>query len=80
MNSNDLSNDNLRRFEDEQLDLGSLTNKELNFVVQMAHSLRSLQKEGIVINHYSVTADKFIIILEHTSNLQEEGHEHKGED
>ena len=63
--------DNEKRFEEEQLGLESLNQKELSFVVEMAHSLRTMQQKGIVINHYSVKADKFIIILEHNSNLKE---------
>ena len=67
--------DNGMRSEEEQLDLGSLTKTELSFVVDMAHKLRQIQKQGIIINHYSVTADKFIIIMEHTSNSKEKDNE-----
>ena len=63
-----------RRFEEYQLGLESLNSKELSFVVNMAHMLREMQKSkdsSIVINNYAVNTDKFIIIMEHKSNLNE---------
>ncbi len=54
------------RSRDERLALGSLDSKELQFVVEMAHLLRDLQREGcgITINNYAVNTDKFIIVME----------------
>lgn len=66
--------ENGRRFEEYQLGLESLNSKELSFVVNMAHMLREMQKSkdsSIVINNYAVNTDKFIIIMEHKSNLNE---------
>lgn len=70
----DSTTDNGRRFEEYQLGLESLNSKELSFVVNMAHMLREMQKckdSSIVINNYAVNTDKFIIIMEHKSNLNE---------
>ena len=70
----DSTPDNGRRFEEYQLGLESLNSKELSFVVNMAHMLREMQKSkdsSIVINNYAVNTDKFIIIMEHKSNLNE---------
>lgn len=70
----DPTTENGRRFEEYQLGLESLNSKELSFVVNMAHMLRELQKSkdsSIVINNYAVNTDKFIIIMEHKSNLNE---------
>ena len=68
----DPTTENGRRFEEYQLGLESLNSKELSFVVNMAHMLREMQKSkdsSIVINNYAVNTDKFIIIMEHKSNL-----------
>ena len=68
----DPTTENERRFEEYQLGLESLNSKELSFVVNMAHMLREMQKSkdsSIVINNYAVNTDKFIIIMEHKSNL-----------
>ena len=70
----DPTTENERRFEEYQLGLESLNSKELSFVVNMAHMLRDMQKSkdsSIVINNYAVNTDKFIIIMEHKSNLNE---------
>ena len=70
----DPTTENGRRFEEYQLGLESLNSKELSFVVNMAHMLREMQKSkdsSIVINNYAVNTDKFIIIMEHKSNLTE---------
>jgi hypothetical protein len=70
----DSTTDNGRRFEEYKLGLESLNSKELSFVVKMAHMLREMQKgkdSSIVINNYAVNTDKFIIIMEHNSNLNE---------
>ena len=70
----DSTTDNGRRFEEYKLGLESLNSKELSFVVNMAHMLREMQKSkdsSIVINNYAVNTDKFIIIMEHNSNLNE---------
>lgn len=70
----DPTTENGRRFEEYQLGLESLNSKELSFVVNMAHMLREMQKgkdSSIVINNYAVNTDKFIIIMEHKSNLNE---------
>ena len=70
----DPTTENERRFEEYQLGLESLNSKELSFVVNMAHMLREMQKgkdSSIVINNYAVNTDKFIIIMEHNSNLNE---------
>jgi hypothetical protein len=70
----DPTTENERRFEEYQLGLESLNSKELSFVVNMAHMLREMQKSkdsSIVINNYAVNTDKFIIIMEHKSNLNE---------
>ena len=74
MEQTDSTTDNGRRFEEYQLGLESLNSKELSFVVNMAHMLREMQKSkdsSIVINNYAVNTDKFIIIMEHKSNLTE---------
>ena len=74
MEQTDSTTDNGRRFEEYQLGLESLNSKELSFVVNMAHMLREMQKSkdsSIVINNYAVNTDKFIIIMEHNSNLNE---------
>jgi len=74
MEQTDSTTDNGRRFEEYQLGLESLNSKELSFVVNMAHMLREMQKSkdsSIVINNYAVNTDKFIIIMEHKSNLNE---------
>lgn len=74
METIDSTTDNGRRFEEYQLGLESLNSKELSFVVNMAHMLREMQKSkdsSIVINNYAVNTDKFIIIMEHKSNLNE---------
>ena len=65
------SPEQMERFEEEQLALESLKGEELNFVVGLAHLLRSMQKKGIVINYYSVNTDKCIIIMENNNNLNE---------
>ena len=70
----DPTTENERRFEEYKLGLESLNSKELSFVVNMAHMLREMQKgkdSSIVINNYAVNTDKFIIIMEHNSNLNE---------
>ena len=70
----DPTTENGRRFEEYKLGLESLNSKELSFVVKMAHMLREMQKSknsSIVINNYAVNTDKFIIIMEHNSNLNE---------
>lgn len=70
----DPTTENGRRFEEYQLGIESLNSKELSFVVNMAHMLREMQKSkdsSIVINNYAVNTDKFIIIMEHKSNLNE---------
>ena len=70
----DPTTENGRRFEEYQLGLESLNSKELSFVVNMAHMLREMQKSkdsSIVINNYAVNTDKFIIIMEHKSSLNE---------
>jgi hypothetical protein len=70
----DPTTENERRFEEYQLGLESLNSKEMSFVVNMAHMLREMQKSknsSIVINNYAVNTDKFIIIMEHKSNLNE---------
>ena len=74
MEQTDSTTDNGRRFEEYKLGLESLNSKELSFVVKMAHMLREMQKSkdsSIVINNYAVNTDKFIIIMEHKSNLNE---------
>ena len=74
MEQTDSTTDNGRRFEEYKLGLESLNSKELSFVVNMAHMLREMQKSkdsSIVINNYAVNTDKFIIIMEHNSNLNE---------
>ena len=70
----DSTTENKWRFEEYKLGLESLNSKELSFVVNMAHMLREMQKgkdSSIVINNYAVNTDKFIIIMEHNSNLNE---------
>lgn len=70
----DSTTENKWRFEEYKLGLESLNSKELSFVVNMAHMLREMQKSkdsSIVINNYAVNTDKFIIIMEHKSNLNE---------
>ena len=74
MEQTDSTTDNGRRFEEYKLGLESLNSKELSFVVNIAHMLREMQKgkdSSIVINNYAVNTDKFIIIMEHKSNLNE---------
>lgn len=62
---------NGKRFKGIRLALESLKPNELRFVVKMANLLRAMKNKGIVINHYSVNADKFVIIMEHHSDLKE---------
>ena len=73
MKTTDLTTKESVRSGEEWLALGSLNHQELAFVVEMAHLLRDLQKDGkgIVINNYAVNTDKFIIVMEQNNNLKQ---------